>query len=97
MSNNIYIVSGNIPVHLTKFERNFTKRNFYFAMRFMSKRNFYFETEGVWGKKHAPHTCINYVRTQDKLEIQTSMLGYLIFLQRIDKNLMNANSNVMVS
>ena len=34
-------------IRLTKFERNFTKHNFYFVTRFMSKRNFYFETEGV--------------------------------------------------
>jgi hypothetical protein len=46
-NNNIYIVSGNIPIRLAKFERNFTKRNFYFVTQFMSKRNFYFETEGV--------------------------------------------------
>ena len=32
---------------MAKFERNFTKRNFYFVTQFMSKRNFYFETEGV--------------------------------------------------
>ena len=29
---------------LAKFERNFTKHNFYFITQFMSKRNFYFET-----------------------------------------------------
>ena len=45
-----YIVSGNISVRLTKFERNFTKRNFYFVPQFMSKCNFYFETEGVFTK-----------------------------------------------
>ena len=44
---NIYIIYGNIPVRLARFERNFTKCNFYFVTRFMSKRNFYFETEGV--------------------------------------------------
>ena len=43
------IVSSNIPVHLAKFERNFTKHNFYFVTQFMSKRNFYFETKGVLG------------------------------------------------
>jgi hypothetical protein len=26
-----YIVSGNVPVRLAKFERNFTKHNFYFV------------------------------------------------------------------
>jgi hypothetical protein len=36
--------------NLVKFERNFTKRNFYFVTQFMSKRNFYFETEGVYIK-----------------------------------------------
>ena len=41
------IVYGNISVCLTKFERNFTKRNFYFITQFMSKCNFFFETEGV--------------------------------------------------
>jgi hypothetical protein len=45
--NNIYIVSGNIPLRLAKFERNFTKRDFYFVKHFMSKHNFYFKTEGV--------------------------------------------------
>jgi hypothetical protein len=39
--------SGNIPVGLTKFERNFTKRTFCFVTQIMSKRNFCFETEGV--------------------------------------------------
>jgi hypothetical protein len=34
-------------VRLAKFERNFTKRNFYFITWFMSKHNFNFETEGV--------------------------------------------------
>ena len=34
--NNIYIVHGNIPICLVKFERNFIKCNFYF------------ETEGVF-------------------------------------------------
>ena len=42
------MVSGNIPIRLTKFERNFTKRNFYFITQLMSKRNFYFEMEGVF-------------------------------------------------
>jgi hypothetical protein len=42
-----YIVFGSILVHLAKFERNFTKRNFYFVTQFMSKCSFYFETEGV--------------------------------------------------
>jgi hypothetical protein len=42
-----YIVYGNTPIRLTKFERNFTKHNFYFVTHFMSKCNFYFETEGV--------------------------------------------------
>ena len=38
-----YIVYGNIPVRLTKFEINFTtKRNVYFVTQFMSKRNFLF-------------------------------------------------------
>jgi hypothetical protein len=42
-----YIVSSNIPIRLAKFERNFTKCNFYFVTQFMFKYNFYFETEGV--------------------------------------------------
>jgi hypothetical protein len=42
-----YIVFGNIPIRLAKFEENFTKRNFYFVTQFMSKCNFYLETEGV--------------------------------------------------
>jgi hypothetical protein len=42
-----YIVSGNIPVRLAKFERKFTKRNFYFVTQFMSRCDFYLETEGV--------------------------------------------------
>ena len=42
-----YVVSGNVPVHLAKFERNFTKHNFYFVTQFMSKCNFYLGTEGV--------------------------------------------------
>ena len=51
-SNNIvYIDFDNIPVCLAKFERNFTKRKFYFVMQFMSKRYFYFEMEGVEMKK----------------------------------------------
>jgi hypothetical protein len=33
---------------LTNFERNFTKRNFYFVTQLISKHNFYFETEGVY-------------------------------------------------
>ena len=37
------MIMGNIPIHLAKFEREFTKRNFYFIMEYMSKRNFYFE------------------------------------------------------
>jgi hypothetical protein len=32
--------SGNIPVRLTKFERNFTKHTFCFVTQIMSKRNF---------------------------------------------------------
>ena len=48
IKNNIYIVYGNISVHLVKFERNFTKRNLYSVTQFMSKRNFYFEMEGVY-------------------------------------------------
>ena len=47
ISNNIYIVFGNIPICLVKIEKNFTKRNFYFSTQFMSKRSFYFEMEGV--------------------------------------------------
>ena len=47
INNNIYIDYGNIPIRLVKFERNFTKRNFYFGTQFMSKCNYYFETEGV--------------------------------------------------
>ena len=39
-NNNIYIVYGNILVHLMKFERNFTRHNFYFVTHFMSKCNF---------------------------------------------------------
>ena len=35
------------PIRLAKFERNFTKRNFYFITHFMSKGSFYFETERV--------------------------------------------------
>ena len=42
-----YIVSGNIPIRLAKFERNFTKCTFYFVTHFMSKRSFYFDTKGV--------------------------------------------------
>ena len=38
---------GNIPIRLARFERNFTKRNVYLVMQFLSKHNFYFETEGV--------------------------------------------------
>jgi hypothetical protein len=37
----------HFTLFLTKFERIFTKRNFYFVTQFMSKGNFYFETEGV--------------------------------------------------
>jgi hypothetical protein len=42
-----YIVFSNVPICLAKFKRNFTKRNFYFVMQFMSKCNFYLETERV--------------------------------------------------
>jgi hypothetical protein len=56
LSNNIYIVFGNIPVHLVKFERNFTKCNFYVITEFMSKRNFYFETQGVDVREHEIQT-----------------------------------------
>jgi hypothetical protein len=42
-----YIVFGNIPIRLAKFERNFGKRNFYFITQFMSKCNLYLEIEGV--------------------------------------------------
>jgi hypothetical protein len=42
-----YIVFGNIPVRLAKFERKFTKHNFYFVTQFVSRCNFYLETEGV--------------------------------------------------
>jgi hypothetical protein len=42
-----YIVFGNIPIRLAKFERNFRKHNFYFVTQFMSKCNLYLETEGV--------------------------------------------------
>jgi hypothetical protein len=52
----IYIVYGNIPVRLAKFERNFTKRNFYFVTQFMSKCNFYFETEGIHMNPIPPHS-----------------------------------------
>ena len=48
MSNKIYIVSDNIPIRLTKFERNFTKHTFCFVTQIISKRNFCFETEGVY-------------------------------------------------
>jgi hypothetical protein len=65
LSNNIYIVFGNIPVRLVKFERNFTKCNFYVITEFMSKRNFYFETQGVDVREHEiqtkqhPHTVLD--------------------------------------
>ena len=42
-----YIGSGNTPVCLAKFERNFTTRNFYLLTQFMSRCNFYLELEGV--------------------------------------------------
>ena len=54
MSNNTYIVSRNISVRLAKFERNFTKHDFYFVTQFMSKRKFYFETKGVTYKPPRP-------------------------------------------
>ena len=47
INNHIYIVLGNIPIRLAKFERNFIKHNFYFVTQFMSICNFYLETEGV--------------------------------------------------
>ena len=42
-----YIVYGNVPVCLAKFEKNFTKCDFYFVTQFMSKCNFYLEMEGI--------------------------------------------------
>jgi hypothetical protein len=51
INNNIYIVYGNIPIRLVKFERNFTKHEFYFVTHFVSKHNIYFETEGVLVKQ----------------------------------------------
>jgi hypothetical protein len=53
---------GNILVRLVKFERNFTKHNFYFVTQFISKRNFNFETEGVYVSIQIVeeiHTCLN--------------------------------------
>ena len=38
---------GQHSSSLAKFERNFTKYNFYFVTLFMSEHNFYFETEGI--------------------------------------------------
>jgi hypothetical protein len=46
-----YIVSGNIPIRLAKFEKNFTERNFSFVTQFMSKCNFNLETEGGVSRK----------------------------------------------
>ena len=48
INNNIYIVLGNIPICLAKFEKNSPKCNFYFVTQFMSKRSFHGETEVVY-------------------------------------------------
>ena len=80
----IYIVSGNIPIRLAKFERNFTKHNYYFVMQFMSKHNFYFEANGVVHKKFPPLnftldcTCQNNLMvTMDRMLVTVFSIPYI--------------------